>query len=119
LGVNDLSALVMGGEVPGMWRDDLFMIADPTCVSVEFDSNQIEAAALQQYFTNNSGTYTHYSFAVGAAGHCNCVWAAVEILRGFAAANGRLALAQRLQKVQDPTQGHVMQMILGGELLVG
>ena len=115
---NYLTALVMGGEVPGIWRDDLFMIGDPTCVSVEFDSNQIEAAALQNYFTNNGGNYTHYSFAVGAAGHCNCVWAAVEILRGFAAANGRLALAQRLQKVQDPKQGHMMQMILGGELLV-
>ena len=110
-------ALWAGGECPGMWRDDLFMLKDPTCVSIEFKAGPDRLADFIRYWKSVEDDYTHYSFQVGAAGHCNCVWAAVKVLEGFAIARG-LPFAQRLAKVQDPKQGHMMQMILGGELLM-
>lgn len=93
------------------------MIDDPTCVSVEFPVPDHLTRMLIQYFHQVSGNYTHYSFTVGEHGHCNCVWASVEILRDFANEKG-LNFAQRLNKVMDPMQGHMMQQILGGELLM-
>jgi hypothetical protein len=112
-----VNALLMGSECAGEWRDDLDMINDPTCVSVEFPVAQQLTAMLVSYFQTVSGRYTHYSFHVGGPGHCNCVWAAVEVLRDFAAEKG-LPFAPRLTKVQDPLQGHMMQMVLSGELLM-
>lgn len=112
-----VQALILGGECVGEWRDDLDMINDPTCVSVEFPATELLARMLISYFNSVKGHYTHYSFRVGGAGHCNCVWAAVEVLKDFATEHG-LGFAQRLSKVQDPMQGHMMQLVLGGELLM-
>lgn len=109
-------ALVMGGECVGMWRDDLDMINDPTCISVEFPVRRWHCSMLIDYFDSVKDRFTHYSFSVGQQGHCNCVWAAVEVLRDFAIARG-LGFAERLTKVQDPLQGRMMKMILGGALL--
>lgn len=109
-------ALVMGGECAGEWRDDLDMMNDPTCVSVEFPVAPLYTSMLITFFEAVKSRYTHYSFKVGAPGHCNCVWAAVEVLKNFALVKG-LGFAHRLAKVQDPLQGHMMQMILSGELM--
>jgi hypothetical protein len=114
---NYFQALVMGSECVGEWRDDLSMINDPTCVSVEFPVSQPLTEGLISFFHFVKDRYTHYSFSVGASGHCNCVWAAVEVLRDYALLKG-LGFAQRLTKVQDPLQGHMMQKVLGGELLM-
>ena len=95
----------------------LSMINDPTCVSVEFQVSQPLTEGLISFFHFVKDRYTHYSFSVGASGHCNCVWAAVEVLRDYALLKG-LGFAQRLTKVQDPLQGHMMQKVLGGELLM-
>ena len=43
-------ALVMGGECVGMWRDDLDMINDPTCISVEFPVRRWHCSMLIEYF---------------------------------------------------------------------
>jgi hypothetical protein len=110
-------ALIAGGECVGMWRDDRAMIRDPTCISVEFKVPPYLFPEFIRYWESVKDDYTHYSFQVGAHGHCNCVWAAVEVLRGFATQKG-LPFVDRLGKVQDPKQGHMMQMIMSGELLI-
>lgn len=114
---NYIDALIMGGETEGMWRDDLFMITDPTCVSIEFNVAPPIVDQFKAFCEQEGQTYSHYSFGVGAPGHCNCVWSAVAVLKRFAEQKA-LPFAARLARVQDPKQGHMMQLVMSGELLV-
>lgn len=115
---NYATALVGGGEVPGEWQDDLTMIDDPTCISLEYKVHLLKALQLITYWENNKATYTNYCFTVQGPGRCNCVWAAVSMLRDFAGDRGLGEIAARLAKVVDPAQGKLMGQIAGGELLM-
>ena len=93
------------------------MIDDPTCINLEYEVDSLTAQKLARYWKDNQAGYTTYCYTVQGPGRCNCVWAAVTMLREFTGANGLGEIATRLRKVTDPTQGKLMGQIAGGELL--
>jgi len=112
------TTLVQGGEAPGEWQNDLPMIEDPTCISLEFPVTQVQASGLVSYWRDVArGLFKTYSFEVLGEGRCNCVWASSTVLRAYAEANGIGEVAAAMRKVTTPVQGKLMGQIMGGELL--
>jgi len=99
------SWMIVGGEVCGMWRDDLSMIDDPTCISLEYDVDEMKCIQLIQYWNEVEENFTKYCFTDQGGGRCNCVRASVAVLRDFATAHGLAPIAGAMQKVQDSAQG--------------
>lgn len=116
---NWATALINGGEVPGEWQDDLAMINDPTCISLEYDVGALDPLRLMEYWDDKKTDFTHYAFTVNGIGRCNCVWAAVTTLKAFAASCGKQQIAAGLKKVDGPGLGPLMGKILSGDLLLG
>jgi hypothetical protein len=112
-------ALVAGGEVPGEWQDDLQMIDDTTCVSLEFPVTQGQADGLVDYWTDIArGNFNTYCYSVLGQGRCNCVWASSTALRDYARRSGIPAIENAMAKITSPAQGRLMAQIMGGELLL-
>jgi hypothetical protein len=116
---NYFTSLVMGGESPGEWQNDLPMIDDPTCISIEFPVDRLAAEGLVQYWAETArGNFTTYSYETLGPGRCNCAWAAKTILSDYAAQAGLADIVSAMQKIASPTQGKLMGQIMGGELLM-
>jgi hypothetical protein len=110
-------SLLGGGAVPGEWQDDLPMIDDPTCISLEYPVRGTDPLKLMEYWDDVRNTFTTYCFRVLGPGECNCAWAAVTVLRDFANRFGFADIAAGLRKVQVPAQGTLMNQIASGALL--
>jgi hypothetical protein len=80
-----------------MWRDDLPMLDDPVCVSVEFSETQTIADDLISFFDYKKDEYQYYSSICYSE---------------------RTRLRPMLGKGEGPMQDHMMQKILGRELLM-
>ncbi|MEI6158883.1 MAG: hypothetical protein WCP77_03525 [Roseococcus sp.] len=115
---NYASALLGGGEVPGEWQDDLTMIDDPTCISLEYDVGDLDTLRLMEHWDKYKSNFTQYAFTVNGSGRCNCVWAAITNLRNFASVFGKKNITSGLQRVDGPGQGPLMTKIAAGELLL-
>lgn len=114
---NYAQSLIGGGEVAGEWQDDLQMIDDPTCISLEYTVRALDPLKLMEYYEDHKTDYTTYCFRTLGPGRCNCAWGAVSMLRSFAVANGFNTINNALARVIVPTQGSLMNQIAGGELL--
>jgi len=109
--------MIIGSEICGQWRDDLSMIDDPTCLSLEFDVPPLHCIRLMQYWTFVKKNFTNYCFSYKGEGRCNCVRAATTVLLDFARKYGLSEVAAAMEKVKDSAQGKLMNQIAGGELL--
>lgn len=116
---NYFKSLVLGGESPGEWQDDLTMIEDPTCVSVEFPVTQLLASGLVSYWMTTARTqFKTYSYEVLGPDRCNCAWAAKTVLSTYAGENGLNEIVAAMAKITSPTQGKLMGQIMSGALLM-
>ncbi len=116
--VSYAKSLLGGGEVDGEWQDDLPMIDDVTSVSLEYDVGELDALSLIDYWDRAKDQFSTYCFTVQGPGRCNCVWAATTVLRDFASFYGLQPVAAGMQKVTDCAQGKLMNLIIGGSLLM-
>lgn len=125
LGVaNYVKTLLRGGAAPGEWQDDRGMIQDPTCVSYEIPVSDALCDHFLNHWRTESAKFVDYCFTVQGPGRCNCVWAAVSVLKRFCEIHrvmlpGNVPAAQRLAGVTGPAQGELMRLIVSGRLLMG
>lgn len=115
---NYATSLLGGGEVPGVWQDDLQMIDDPTCISLEYSVKALDPLRLMEFWDDHKTDYTTYCFQTLGPGRCNCAWSAVSMLRAFALQYNFNEIAVALQKVVVPAQGSLMSQVASGDLLI-
>lgn len=119
--MNYLYSLLLGGSAPGEWQDDRGMIQDPTCISYEIIVKRPELCdEFLAYWEKVSRQFESYSFNVRSSRGCNCVWAAVSILKEFASGHQAQlpGVVEGLSKVTGPSQGQLMTLIQSGALLL-
>jgi hypothetical protein len=120
---NYIQSLLLGGASPGEWQDDQGMINDPTCISYEVAVSDQLCDQFVNYWQTVSVEFQQYCFTVLGPRQCNCVWAAVSVLKEFATINtimlpGNVPVSRCLAKVTGPAQGQLMNLMASGQLLM-
>jgi hypothetical protein len=113
---SNVSSIVFKAEADGQWQDDLPMTHDPTCVSLEFITTELNAASFVKFCKERQMNFTKWSSTAypKPEGACNCVWAAKIILTEFAQQNDLQDALSAMRKITDGSQGKLMNMILSG-----
>jgi hypothetical protein len=113
-----LPRLLWGREVAGHWQDDLAILADPTCVSVEIQVDREIANAFRDWIFDHEDSINRYSLQDSdAIGSFNCVAAAETMLLDFLYSNqiisqNILDFENILLYYGDVRQGTFMQMVI-------